>query len=58
MADYLNIDKIEQVYPDVDLIHLDDGKCIGISTDCICIYENEEAFYKFDEDFITLVIDR
>lgn len=39
-----NIQKIDFVYPDVDLIHLKDGRIVGISTDCIVLYASIEAF--------------
>jgi hypothetical protein len=39
------IEKIEFEYPDVHLIHLTDGRVVGISKDCIVLYENIDAFY-------------
>ena len=34
------IEKIEFEYPDLHLVHLKDGRVIGINTDCIVLYSS------------------
>lgn len=44
----IDIGMIEQMsyeYPGVHLIHLKDGRIIGISEECVCLYKNLEEFY-------------
>jgi hypothetical protein len=40
------ISKVEEVFPALHLIHLKDGRVVGINSECIVLYENEEAFYE------------
>jgi hypothetical protein len=40
------ISKIEEVFPALHLIHLKDGRVVGINSECIVLYANEEAFYE------------
>lgn len=40
------IEKIEFEYPDVQLVFLKNGEVLGISSDCVCLYPNVEAFYE------------
>ena len=40
------IAKIEFEYPDVHLVHLKDGRVVGISSDCIVLYKDIDAFYE------------
>ena len=40
------IAKIEFEYPDVHLVHLKDGRVVGINKDCIVLYEIIDAFYE------------
>lgn len=39
------IDKIENVFPDLDLIYLKDGRIVGINKECIVLYESIDAFW-------------
>ena len=40
------ITKVENVFPDLHLIHLKDGRVVGINSECIVLYESEDAFYE------------
>jgi hypothetical protein len=40
------ITKVENVFPDLHLIHLKDGRVVGINAECIVLYASEEAFYE------------
>lgn len=40
------ISKVEEVFPNLHLIHLKDGRVVGINSECIVLYESEEAFYE------------
>ena len=44
----LNITAIGSEYPDVDLLTLADGRVIGISSDCVVLYANMDAYYACD----------
>jgi hypothetical protein len=30
----------------VDFVHLNDGRVIGITDDCVCLYESLDAFWE------------
>ena len=32
----------------VDIVRLKNGKIIGISDDCVCLYDNEDQFWEDD----------
>lgn len=40
------ITKIEQEYPDFYILHMEDGRVIGITTDCIVVYENIDDVFE------------
>jgi hypothetical protein len=40
------ITKIEQEYPEFYVLHMDDGRVIGITSDCIIVYENIDDVYE------------
>ena len=40
------ITKIEQEYPDFYVIHLEDGRVIGITSECIVVYENIDDVFE------------
>lgn len=40
------ITKIEQEYPDFYVLHMEDGRVIGITSDCIVVYENIDDVYE------------
>jgi hypothetical protein len=40
------ITKIEQEYPDFYVIHLEDGRVIGITQECVVVYENIDDVYE------------
>lgn len=40
------IAKIEFEYPDLHLVHLKDGRVIGINQECIVLYESIDAFWE------------
>lgn len=40
------ITKIEQEYPDFYVLHMEDGRVIGITTDCIVVYENIDDVFE------------
>ena len=45
-AEHGFIDRIEFQYPDLHLIHLKDGRVVGINNECIVLYESEDAFHE------------
>jgi len=49
------IQKIEFEYPDVHLVHLKDGRVVGINSECIVLYANEEAFYECDTNELPMI---
>ena len=40
------ITKIAQEYPDFYVIHLEDGRVIGITQECVVVYENIDDVYE------------
>jgi hypothetical protein len=40
------IDKIEQEFPDLTLVHLKDGRVIGINSECVVLYANIDDFWE------------
>ena len=40
------ITKIEQEYPDFYVIHLEDGRVIGITPECVVVYENIDDVFE------------
>lgn len=40
------ITKIEQEYPDFYVLHMEDGRVIGVTTDCIVVYENIDDVFE------------
>lgn len=40
------ITKIEQEYPDFYILHMEDGRVIGITSDCIVVYENIDDVWE------------
>jgi hypothetical protein len=48
--DMLNITAIGSEYPDVDLLTLKDGRVIGISSDCVVLYANMDAYYACEDN--------
>ncbi|NBX51221.1 hypothetical protein EBT25_15160 [bacterium] len=40
------ITKIEQEYPDFYVLHMEDGRVIGITSDCIVVYENIDDVFE------------
>ena len=40
------ITKIEQEYPDFYILHMEDGRVIGVTTDCIVVYENIDDVFE------------
>lgn len=45
-AEHGMIDRIEFEYPDIHLIHLKDGRVVGINKECIVLYESIDAFWE------------
>ena len=43
-AEHGFIEKIEFEYPDLHLVHLKDGRVVGINKECIVLYESIDAF--------------
>ena len=43
---YSFIKKIDHEYPDFYLLHLQDGRVIGITSDCIVVYENQDDVFE------------
>ena len=44
----INVTNITSEYPDVDLLTIADGRVIGISSDCVVLYANMDAYYACD----------
>lgn len=40
------ITKIEQEYPDFYILHMEDERVIGITSDCIVVYENIDDVFE------------
>jgi hypothetical protein len=40
------ITKIEKEFPDFTLLHLQDGRVVGITEECIVVYENIDDVYE------------
>lgn len=40
------IDKIEQEYPDLTLVHFKDGRVLGINAECVVLYENYDDVFE------------
>lgn len=40
------IDKIEQEFPDLTLVHLKDGRVIGINSECVVLYASIDDFWE------------
>lgn len=40
------ISEITYEYPDVHVIHLKDGRIIGINSESICLYKDFDEFYN------------
>jgi len=40
------ITKIEQEYPDFYVLHMEDGRVIGITSECIVVYENIDDVFE------------
>ena len=40
------ITKIEQEYPDFYILHMEDGRVIGITSECIVVYENIDDVFE------------
>jgi hypothetical protein len=38
--------KIEKEFQDLTLLHLKDGRVIGINAECIVVYENEDDLWE------------
>lgn len=54
------INKIEQEYPDFYVLHMEDGRVIGITRDCIVVYESIDDVYEGglkDRPMINLIQD-
>ena len=49
------ISKIEEVFPALHLIHLKDGRVVGINSECIVLYQSEEAFYECDTNELPMI---
>jgi hypothetical protein len=49
-----NIIEITFEYPDVHLIHLKDGRIIGINDEFICLYKDMDQFYFSTENIPTI----
>lgn len=45
-AEHGFIDHIEFQYPDLHLVHLKDGRVLGINKECVVLYASEDAFYE------------
>ena len=51
------IDEITYEYPGVHLIHLKDGRIIGINDEFICLYKDMDQFYDpGNEDIPTIYL--
>jgi len=40
------IDKIEQAFPDLTLVHLTDGRVIGINAECVVLYSDIDDVFE------------
>lgn len=40
------IDHIEFQYPSLHLLHLKDGRILGINKECVVLYASEDSFYE------------
>jgi hypothetical protein len=40
------VEKIEFEYPDLHLVHLTDGRVIGINNECIVLYSDIDDVYE------------
>ena len=40
------ITKIEKEYPDFTLLHLEDGRVIGITSECVVVYKDFNDVYE------------
>jgi len=40
------IKELTYEYPNIHLIHLNDGRVIGINSECICLYKDMDDFYE------------
>ena len=40
------ITKIEQEFPDFYVLHMEDGRVIGITSECIVVYENIDDVFE------------
>jgi predicted GH43/DUF377 family glycosyl hydrolase len=51
------VTKIEKEFPDLTLIHLEDGRVVGINSECIVVYTSIDDVYEgetMDRPTITL----
>lgn len=51
------VTKIEKEFPDLTLVHLNDGRVVGINSDCIVVYASIDDVYEgetIDRPSITL----
>jgi len=48
------IQEINYEYPGIHLIHLKDGRIIGINDDFICLYKDMDQFYFSTEEIPTI----
>ena len=40
------ITKIEKEFPDFTLLHLEDGRVVGITNECIVVYDNIDDVWE------------
>ena len=40
------ITKIEKEYPDFTILHLADGRVIGVTPDCVVLYDNYDDIWE------------
>jgi hypothetical protein len=45
-SDHGFIAKIEQEFPDLTLVHLKDGRVVGINKECVVLYANIDDFWE------------
>lgn len=51
------VTKIEKEFPDLTLVHLNDGRVVGINSECIVVYASIDDVYEgetIDRPSITL----
>lgn len=51
------VTKIEKEFPDLTLVHLNDGRVVGINSECIVVYASIDDVYEgetMDRPSITL----